>query len=67
MGRRKPGRPRKSVEEKRERKTATQRHRREGKRMAREQGDAIYSFHSVESDSGDSPRDRDSAGECENR
>lgn len=57
----KVGRPRKTIEEKRRRKTETQRHRREGKRMAREQGDAIYSFHMVESDFADAPRDRDSS------
>ena len=34
---RKRGRPRKTMEEKRRRKTETQRHRREGKRMAKEQ------------------------------
>ena len=61
------GRPRKSAEEKRERKTAMQRHRREGKRMAREQADAIYSFHSMESESGDAPRDRESAEAPEHR
>jgi hypothetical protein len=43
MDRRKAGRPRKTVDEKRKRKTETQRHRREGERMAREQADAIYS------------------------
>jgi hypothetical protein len=67
MSRRKPGRPRKTIEEKRERKTATQRYRREEKRMAGEQGDAIYYFHMVESEFGDPPRDRDSAGEHESR
>jgi hypothetical protein len=61
------GRPRKTIEEKRKRKTDTQRHRREGERMAREEADAIYSVHLVESDFADAPRDRDSAGvpQCE--
>jgi hypothetical protein len=37
------GRPRKPVDEKRKRKTDTQRHRREGERMAREHDEALNS------------------------
>jgi hypothetical protein len=67
MGKRRPGRPRKSVEEKRKRKTETQRHRREGERMAGELADAIYSFHMMESAIPPKPRDRDAAEKHESQ